>query len=96
MDHIETETALRYVFGILSKAEVKEVEKHIIPCRDCLMKIAELKYKKGEACKRVESLFFKAFKNKLEISEKMFWNFHMKYCKNCYKKYKSYKNCSEK
>ena len=96
MEHIENEVALKYVFGILSKAKVKEVEKHIISCKDCLMKIAELKYKKTEACKIVENLFYKAFKNKLDISEKMFWNSHMKYCKSCHKKYKDYLEQQEK
>ena len=90
MYHIEDEVALRYVFGILSEAKTTEVEKHIVLCKDCLMKIAEVKHKKTKTCKKMENLFYRAFKCNLSISEKMFWNSHMKYCKSCSKKYKDY------
>ena len=89
-DHIAKEDALLYVWGKLPKEKSELIKMHIDSCKKCLAYITYLEHKRIEACKRMENLFEKAFKDKLEKEDARFWDIHIIYCDKCLEKYKNF------
>ncbi|HOP86866.1 MAG TPA: zf-HC2 domain-containing protein [Syntrophorhabdaceae bacterium] len=86
-DHITKIDALLYVYGKLPQHEATRIKMHLDSCRECLAYVIYLEHKKIEACKRMEGLFNKAYKDKLKKEDALFWDAHIKYCDRCLDNY---------
>jgi hypothetical protein len=90
MNHIDKNKAILYAYDLLEKKDMNEIHKHIEECPECFAFIAGLMHEKIEACKRMRSLFGKAYNDTLDKEDIPFWNAHIKYCDSCFSEYGEY------
>ncbi|MCX8023311.1 MAG: hypothetical protein N2745_11130 [Syntrophorhabdaceae bacterium] len=88
--HIDKRDMMLYVFDLLPEAKKREIDLHIDSCKSCLLAITSLEVKKHDACKKMESLFEKAYKDRLPDKYVRFWDNHIEFCNTCFNRYREF------